>query len=146
MSQNLAILSAYSEAMARGDREAVFEYWAPEFHSHVTDRVNPAMVGEDVRGQELEWWTQCRDAFPDMVFSVGLLIEKDDIIVSNWTVRGRHTGTAFYDVDPPGDPFEINGTPFSGCCTAKSFNTWAGPPCPNAVGITTVPAPAPRQL
>ena len=45
-----------------------------------------------------------------MVFSVGLLIEKDDLIVSNWTVRGTHTGTAFYDVEPSGEPVEINGT------------------------------------
>jgi predicted ester cyclase len=144
MSQNLAILAAYSEAMARGDREAVFEYWAPEFHSHVTDRVNPAMVGEDVRGQELEWWTQCRDAFPDMVFSVGLLIEKDDIIVSNWTVRGRHTGTAFYDVEPSGEPIEINGTAILRMRDGKIVEHWGGPHCQNGVGLTHAPVPAAR--
>src|SRR6478672_12955164 len=86
MSENLRILGAYSDAMARGDREAVFEFWAPEFVSHVTERVNPVMVGSDVRGQELEWWTQVRSAFPDMVFTVELLIESDDLVVSNWSV------------------------------------------------------------
>ena len=110
MSQNLAVLGAYSDAMARGDREAVFEYWSPDFVSHVTARVNPAAVGTDVRGHELEWWTQAREAFPDMVFSVDLLIESGDLIVSNWTVRGTHTGTAFYDVEPSGEPVVINGT------------------------------------
>ncbi len=83
MSENLRILGEYSDAMARGDREAVFEFWAPAFVSHVTARVNPAAVGSDVRGHELEWWTQVREAFPDMVFSVDLLIESDDVIVSN---------------------------------------------------------------
>jgi len=97
MSENLAILGAYSAAMERGDREAVFEYWSPDFVSHVTERVAPEFVGTDVRGQELEWWTQARNAFPDMVFSVELLIESNDLIVSNWMVRGTHTGTAFYD-------------------------------------------------
>ena len=82
MSENLAILGAYSDAMSRGDRDAVFEFWSPEFKSHVTDRVNPAMSGQDVRDQEVEWWTQCQNAFPDMAFSVGLLIEKDDLFVS----------------------------------------------------------------
>ena len=110
MSENLATLGAYSDAMTRGDREAVFEYWAPEFHSHVTERVNPAMVGADIRGQEVEWWTQAHNAFPDMVFTVDLLIESDDLIVSNWSVHGTHTGTAFYDVEPSGEPVEINGT------------------------------------
>ena len=38
MSENLAILGAYSDAMIRGDREAVFEYWAPDFKSHVHPR------------------------------------------------------------------------------------------------------------
>ncbi len=70
--------------------------------SHVTDRVNPAAVGTDVRGQEIEWWAQVRSAFPDMTFSVDLLIESGDLIVSNWTVRGTHTGTAFYGVAPSG--------------------------------------------
>ena len=88
MSENLALLGAYSDAMARGDREAVFEFWSPDFVSHVTDRVNPAAVGTDVRGHELEWWTQVRDAFPDMVFSVGLLIEKGDLAGADQS-RGR---------------------------------------------------------
>jgi hypothetical protein len=35
MSNNLAVLGAYSNAMARGDREAVVEFWSPDFVSHV---------------------------------------------------------------------------------------------------------------
>ena len=61
--------------MEAGDEQAVFEFWAPEFRSHVTDRVNPDVVGTDIRGEELEWWTDVRSAFPDMVFTVDLLIE-----------------------------------------------------------------------
>ena len=110
MSANLAMLGAYSDAMFAGDQEAVFSYWAPDFHSHVTDRVRPDKVGTDVRGNELEWWNQVRSAFPDFTFDVNLLIEKDDLVVSNWTVRGTHTGTPFYDVPASGEPVEINGT------------------------------------
>ena len=136
MSENLATLGAYSAAMARGDREAVFEYWSPDFKSHVTDRVNPAMSGTDVRGQELEWWTQVRNAFPDMVFSVGLLIEKDDLIVSNWTVRGTHTGTAFYGVEPSGETVVINGTAVLRMRDGKIVEHWGGPHCQDGVGLT----------
>jgi predicted ester cyclase len=136
MSENLAMLGAYSDAMARGDRDAVFEYWAPEFHSHVTERVNPAVVGTDVRGQELEWWTQVRSAFPDMQFSVDLLIESGDLVVSNWTVRGTHTGTPFYGVAPSGEAVVINGTAILRIRDGKIVEHWGGPHCQDGVGLT----------
>ncbi len=136
MSENLRVLGAYSAAMERGDREAVFEYWSSDFVSHVTERVNPALVGSDVRGQELEWWTQVRNAFPDMVFSVNLLIESGDLIVSNWTVRGTHTGTAFDDVEPSGEPVEINGTAILRICDGQIVEHWGGPHCQDGVGLT----------
>ena len=63
--------------MERGDSEAVFAFWAPEFHSHVTARVTPDKVGSDVRGEEQKWWESARAAFPDMEFTVNLLIELD---------------------------------------------------------------------
>jgi predicted ester cyclase len=136
MSENLARLGAYSDAMARGDREAVFAFWSPDFESHVTDRVNPAAVGTDVRGHELEWWTQVRSAFPDMTFSVDLLIESGDLIVSNWTVRGTHTGTAFYDVAPSGEPVVINGTAILRMRDGLIVEHWGGPHCQDGVGLT----------
>jgi predicted ester cyclase len=136
MSENLALLGAYSAAMARGDREPVFEFWSPDFVSHVTERVNPGAVGSDVRGHELEWWTQVRSAFPDMVFSVDLLIESGDLIVSNWTVRGTHTGAAFYDVAPSGEPVVINGAAILRMRDGKIVEHWGGPRCPDGVGLT----------
>src|SRR3954447_25103570 len=103
MSDNLRMLGAYSAAMESGDGTAVFEFWADDFESHVTERGSPDRVGTDVRGQEQEWWQQAKSAFPDMRFLVNLLIESEDLVVSNWTVTGTHTGTAFYDVPPSGD-------------------------------------------
>jgi predicted SnoaL-like aldol condensation-catalyzing enzyme len=131
-------------ALVRGDREAVFEFWAPEFVSHVTERVNPVMVGSDVRGQELEWWTQVRSAFPDMVFTVELLIESGDLIVSNWMVRGTHTGSAFYGVAPSGEPVTINGTAILRMRDGKIVEHWGGqePEAPpNLSGRTQVDGP-----
>src|SRR4051812_46655419 len=124
MSRKLSTLAAYQRAMFAGGRGAVFEYWAPDFMSHATERGNPDAVGTDVRGQELEWWTQVRSAFPDMVFTVDLLIESDDLIVSNWSVRGTHTGTAFYDVPPSGRPVHINGTAILRMRDGKVVEHW----------------------
>lgn len=136
MSENLALLGAYSDAMFAGDQDAVFEFWSPDFVSHVTERVSPDAVGTDVRGHELEWWTQVRSAFPDMVFSVDLLIESGELVVSNWTVRGTHTGTAFYGVEPSGEPVVINGTAILRISDGKIVEHWGGPHCQDGVGLT----------
>jgi predicted ester cyclase len=135
MSENLRLLGKYSAAMESGDTEAVFEFWAPEFVSHVTERVSPDRIGTDVRGQEQEWWQQARSAFPVMTFSVNLLIERDDLVVSNWTVKGTHTGTAFYDVPASGEPVEINGTAILRIRDGQIVEHWGGPHCQQGLGL-----------
>ena len=129
MSDNLRTLAQYSEAMESGDTDAVYQFWAREFHSHVTSRVAPERVGDDVRGEEQKWWEQARAAFPDMVFTVNLVIESGDLVVSNWTVQGTHTGAAFYDVPPTGEPVTINGTAIIRLRDGKIVEHWGGPHC-----------------
>lgn len=98
MSDNLRLLAKYSAAMDSGDTEAVYEFWSEDLHSHVTERVPPEKVGTDTRVEEQVWWDQARASFPDVTFTVDVLIESDDLVVSNSTVRETHTGTPFYDV------------------------------------------------
>jgi predicted ester cyclase len=135
MSENLRLLGKYSAAMESGDSEAVFEFFAPEFHSHVTERVTPERVGDDIRGDEQHWWQQARSAFPDMTFTVELLIESDDLVVSNWMVRGTHTGTAFYDLAPSGKPVTINGTAILRIRDGRIVEHWGGPHCQEGLGL-----------
>ncbi len=151
MSENLARLGAYSDAMFAGDEAAVFACWAPEFHSHVTERVNPDAVGSDVRAHEVEWWNEVRSAMPDFAFTVDLLIESGDLIVSNWTVRGTHTGTPFFGVEASGEPVIINGTAILRMQDGMIVEHWGGPHCQDGLGLSHGPAPvrtasaAPRQ-
>jgi len=135
MSDNLRILAEYSAAMQAGDTKAVFAFWAPEFHSHVTERVTPGRVGDDVRAEEQRWWEQARGAFPDMGFTVNLVIESGDLIVSNWTVRGHHTGAAFYDVPPSGEEVTIDGTAIVRMRDGKIVEHWGGPHCQEGLGL-----------
>ena len=136
MSAHLAMLGAYSDAMLAGDEQAVFEHWSPDFVSHVTERVVPELVGTDVRGHEVHWWNAVRSAFPDFTFDVDLLIEKDDLVVSNWTVRGTHTGADFYGVPATGRPVTINGTAILRIRDGKIVEHWGGPHCQDGVGLT----------
>jgi predicted ester cyclase len=121
--------------MFAGDTEAVFDFWAPEFHSHVTERVAAERVGTDVRADEQEWWRQVKAAFPDMAFTVELLIEHDDLVVSNWSVRGTHTGEPFFDVAPSGNPVHINGTAILRLRDGKIVEHWGGPHCQKGLGL-----------
>ncbi len=135
MSDNLRLLANYSAAMDSGDTDAVFQFWSEDFHSHVTERVSPERVGTDVRGEEVQWWKQARSAFPDMAFTVDLLIESDDLVVSNWTVKGTHTGTPFYDVPPSGRPVTINGTAILRIRDGRIVEHWGGPHCQKGLGL-----------
>lgn len=135
MSDNLRILGKYSDAMQTGDSEAVFEFFSSDFHSHVAERVEPSRIGTDVRGEEQHWWRQARAAFPDMVFTVDLLIEKDDLIVSNWTIKGTHTGDPFFDVPASGDPVVINGTAILRMRDGQIVEHWGGPHCQMGRGL-----------
>jgi predicted ester cyclase len=135
MSQNLKTLGEYSDAMFRGDTEAVYDFWSPDFVSHVTARVSPERVDDDVRGEEQEWWRQVQAALPDMEFTVELLIESDDLVVSNWSVRGTHTGAAFYEVAPSGQPVHINGTAILRVRDGKIVEHWGGPHCQKGLGL-----------
>lgn len=70
-----------------------------------------------------------------MTFSVDLLIESCDLIVSNWTVRGTHTRTAFYSVEPSGKPVVINGTAIVRMRDDKIVEHWGGPHCQDGLGL-----------
>jgi steroid delta-isomerase-like uncharacterized protein len=135
MSENLRVLGKYSAAMESGDTEAVFEFFSEDFHSHVTERVSPDRVGTDLRGEEQQWWQNARSSFPDMTFTVDLLIESNDLVVSNWTVKGTHTGTPFYDVPASGEPVTINGTAILRIRDGQIVEHWGGPHCQKGYGL-----------
>lgn len=135
VSANLLLLGEYSARMEAGDEAAVFEFWGEDFHSHVTDRVAPERSGTDVRGDEMVYWKAAHAAFPDMTFTVNLLVEQGDLVVSNWTIAGTHTGDAFYGVPPSGDAVEINGTATLRIRDGKIVEHWGGPHCQYGIGL-----------
>ncbi len=141
---NLARLGRYSSRMAAGDYTAVYDTFAPEFMSHATERIAPAAVGTDIRGEEEKFWTMAHRAFPDMEFRVDLLLEMDDLVVSHWTLVGTHTGTAYYDVPPSGERVVINGTAILRMQDGKVVEHWGGPHCMHGIGLTRSVGPGPH--
>jgi predicted ester cyclase len=134
-SNNLRILGKYSSRMLAGDYEAVREHFAEEFSSHVAERVNPSVMGTDIRAHEEKFWEETRKAFPDREFHINLLIESGDLVVSNWTLTGTHSGGYYYDVPPSGERVTINGTAILRFKDGKVVEHWGGPHCMRGVGL-----------
>jgi len=133
---NLARLGQYSARVSAGDYSAVYEYFAPGFASHATERITPSAVGTDIRPQEEKFWEMARTAFPDMKFRVDLLLEMDDLIVSHWTLTGTHTGAPYYDVPASGERVMINGTAILRMHEGKVVEHWGGPHCMHGIGLS----------
>ena len=67
MSKNLRILGEYSARMSAGDYDAVFDFFAPDFFSHVTPRISPEAVGTDIRPQEKKFWQMAKNSCNTLV-------------------------------------------------------------------------------
>ena len=134
-SNNLRILGKYSARMLAGDYAAVREHFGDEFVSHVTERVSPDLVGTDIRGSGRAFWEETRKAFPDRELQIALLIESGDLVVSNWTLTGTHSGGYYYDVPPSGKKVTINGTAILRFKDGKVVEHWGGPHCMRGVGL-----------
>jgi predicted ester cyclase len=144
MSKNLRILGEYSARMSAGDYDAVYDFFAPEFFSHVATRVSPETAGTDIRAHEKTFWETAKRAFPDMQFTVDLLVESGDIVVSNWTLTGTHSGGPYYDVPPSGKRVTINGTGILRFKDGKIVEHWGGPHCMKGIGLLPTGADSAR--
>lgn len=142
---NLARLGQYSARVSAGDYSAVYDYFAPEFASHATERITPSAVGTDIRAQEHKFWEMAHNAFPDMQFRVDLLLEMGDLVVSHWTLTGTHTGAAYYDVPPSGEPVTINGTAILRMHDGQVVEHWGGPHCMHGIGLTRTVGDGPHR-
>jgi predicted ester cyclase len=87
--------------------------------------------------------SRCRET--DMQFSVNLLVESGDLVVSNWTLTGTHSGGPFYDVSPSGEPVTINGTAILRLRDGKVVGHWGGPHCAYGIGLSPARTPHARS-
>lgn len=81
------IREANSTLVARGDVEAVGDYFTPDYVAHLTDR--DMKDGHDwIRG----FLAKVRRAFPDLQVEVEILVEGKDRIAWQRTLQGTHEG------------------------------------------------------
>jgi predicted ester cyclase len=135
-------LGAYHARMIAGDLTAVDDHFAPGFRSHVTARVDPSAETKDLRLVEAEYFRAVRAAMPDAAFRVDVLVERDDLLVSNWTIEGTHTGAPLFGAPPTNARRVINGTAIMRFENGKIAEHWGGPHCPFGIGVA-LPGAAP---
>lgn len=139
---NLEILADYTRRMLRGDMQAVYDVWAPDFVTHVAPRVSPEAVGMDQRPGEVMFWQESAQAFPDRRLVVHKLWEVDDgdTLICHYSMIGTHLGS-FFGTPPSGKKVEINGTAILRFKDGKIVEHWGGPHCMYGIGLLNVAVP-----
>ena len=85
--ENEELATMYWEEVWWGDQGEIAEIVAP-------DEVHHWGIGGDTTGFEefSERWDQFFTAFPDLEFTVDLVVAQDDLVATHWTATGTHRG------------------------------------------------------
>ena len=78
----------YEEAWGRGDLDVVDGLFAPDYVRH---DLRPGVAEPGPAGQR-QIAAAFRAAFPDLRFTVDLMLEDGDFVVGRWTATGTHSG------------------------------------------------------
>lgn len=136
-SRNVNIFVEYTDRIKNGDTDAVYEFFAPDFSSHVVRRVAPQALGSDIRAGEVMFWEESAQAFPDREFVIERIwaVDEEETVIANWTMRGTHTGGSYFGVPASGKKVEINGTGIVRFRDGRIVEHWGGPHCMHAIGL-----------
>jgi predicted ester cyclase len=140
---NVKIFVEYAERIKNGDTDAVYEFFAPGFFSHVADRLAPEEAKLDCRAGEVMFWEESAKAFPDREFVIEKIwaVDDGDIVIANWTMRGTHTGGSYFGAPASGKKVVMNGTGIVRFVDGKFVEHSGGPHCMRGVGLLAVAEP-----
>jgi steroid delta-isomerase-like uncharacterized protein len=104
------------ECWNKGDKNAMRDLIADKCRYH-----DPAFPGVENLQQHI---TSCRNAFPDLRFTIEDMIGERNEVVVHWTVRGTHKGP-FLGMQPTNRPCTVSGTSISRMEGGKVIEHWA---------------------
>jgi glyoxylase-like metal-dependent hydrolase (beta-lactamase superfamily II)/predicted ester cyclase len=100
-----AVMTAYFDALARHDLDAIAAAWAPDGVCHIAgqpDADGPAGVRA--------WWAEFFGSSPDLRFEVAELIAEGDQVAVRWTARGTFAGPgALQGIEPTYARLDLEG-------------------------------------
>src|ERR671924_2177053 len=97
------VVTAYFDALARRDVEAMAALWAPDGTDHIAGQVD-AVGPNGVR----EYFTVLFAAFPDFALTVRSTVSEDDRTAVHWTATATHLGP-IWGVEATGARVELEG-------------------------------------
>jgi predicted ester cyclase len=144
--ENLRRLASYTERVQAGDMDAIFEMFAPNFQTHVAERVSPDAVGMDQRPGEVMFWQESAAAFPDRSFAIHKVwvVDEGTTVITHYSMTGTHTGAPFFGKPADGKAVEINGTAIMRLENGQIVEHWGGPHCMYGIGLVDVANPPTR--
>src|ERR671923_376133 len=99
----MSVVSAYFDAIARRDVEAMAALWAPDGAEHIAGQVD-AVGPNGVRAYFGELFT----AFPDFALKVRTTVAQDEKVAVHWTATATMTGP-LWGLEPTGAHVETEG-------------------------------------
>src|SRR5215210_786124 len=100
-----AVMTAYFDALARHDLDAIAAAWAPDGVCHIAGQAD-ADGPDAVRA----WWAELFGSSPDLRFAVEELIAEEERVSVRWTARGTFAGPGSYQgIEPTYARLDLEG-------------------------------------
>ena len=98
-------MTAYFDALARHDLDAIAAAWAPDGHCHVAGQAD-ASGPDGVRA----YWAELYGAAPDLLIKVEALIAEGDQVAVKWSATGTFAGPGSYQgIEPTYARLDLEG-------------------------------------
>lgn len=110
---------AVKEIWNDGNYSGLEEFITRDFTIHAAD------PDEQIRGIEgvKQFYTELREAFPDIHFTIESQIAEADKVVTQWTARGTHKGV-FRGIQPTGRKFTMSSIDIDRLVDGKVVECW----------------------
>jgi hydroxyacylglutathione hydrolase len=100
-----AVMTAYFDALARHDLDAIAAAWAPGGVSHIAGQAD-ADGPDGVRA----WWAELFGSSPDLRFQIEELIAEGEKVSVRWSARGTFAGPGSYQgIEPTYARLDLEG-------------------------------------
>jgi len=112
-------------------RRAVDEIWNKGKYDKLEEFITPDFTvyfsspNEQIRGVQgaKQFYTDLRNAFPDIHFTIDTMIAEGDKVVTQWTARGTHKGI-FKGIPATGKKITITAIDIDRIVDGKSTECW----------------------
>lgn len=109
----------YEEVWNKGNVDVALQVFADDYMRHDLRPSNALPGGEGQRKIALDF----RAAFPDLKYTLELMIAEGDMVVARWTMEGTNTGT-WNGVPPTGKHVKFSGVNIFRIVNGKVVEIW----------------------